>query len=204
MGMVIALIRLRARQMNGGINRTPVFVSQFLRESTDELSPTLSVELLRQNHHHFSTQLRIAAISTLHCIPKRGPILGPRDRSVSREPGRYEDFLINNIIAPQVRVRPIPALVTKPFSRAIRSRLYNAGPLPSRESLLFHHVDRHAAPFRIPLLPGVIGPGLDIGKRAPRMSVDKCSNRFFWRRSINTINIFGARFDPPKAHAPDD
>jgi hypothetical protein len=151
MSVVIALVRLRARQMNSGINRAPVLVRQLLRKSPDELSTTLRAELLRQNYHHFSTQLRVAAIRTLYRIPKYGPILGPRDSRVSRKLGRDQDFFINNIVPPEVRMRPIRALVTNPLSRTIRSCLYDAASLPSRKSLLFHHVDRHDAPPRIPL-----------------------------------------------------
>src|ERR1700722_19086074 len=137
--------------MNSGVNRAPVFVSELLRKSPDELGTSLRAEFFRQNHHHFSAQLCVAAISTLYCIPKGSPILSPRDCGVSREFGGDKDFLINNIIPPEVRVCPLRALVTNPLSRAIRSCLYNAGPLPSRESLLLHHVDRHGAPPRMPL-----------------------------------------------------
>src|ERR1700743_1850803 len=101
--------------MNGGIHRTPVFVSQFLRESPDELSPTLGVELLRQDHHHFPTQLCIAAISTLHCIPQHGPILGPGDFSVSREFGWDHHFLINNVIPSEIGVHSSAVLIKNPL-----------------------------------------------------------------------------------------
>ena len=84
--------------MNGDVHSAPVFVSQLLRKSPDELGTALRVELLRQNHHYFPTQLRVAASSTLYRIPKRGPVLSPRDFSVSCEFGRDKNFFVDNII----------------------------------------------------------------------------------------------------------
>src|ERR1700722_14590702 len=105
--------------MNSGVNRAPVFISQLLRKSSHELGTTRCIELLRQNHHHFSTQLRVAATSTFYCIPQRRSILGPSNSSVSSEFGGHKDFFIDNIIPPQVRVHPAGALVTNPLSGTI-------------------------------------------------------------------------------------
>ena len=78
-------------------------------------------------------------------------------------------------------MHPASALVANPLSRAIRSGLCNASPLPSRESLLLHHVDRHDAPFQMPFFPTSRSDRawtLISGNGRVVCQVDKCWSRF--------------------------